>query len=72
MRSTLTITRWTAEEIPSQAGRTFIVTGANSGLGYVTTRELARHGAHDIMTARDQAKGKRAIEEFWQRSMQER
>jgi NAD(P)-dependent dehydrogenase (short-subunit alcohol dehydrogenase family) len=42
---------------PSQSGRTFIVTGANSGLGYVTIRELARHGGHVIMTARDQAKG---------------
>jgi len=64
MRSTRTMTRWTADDIPSQAGRTFIVTGANSGLGYVTTRELARHGAHVIMTARDQAKGQRALEEL--------
>jgi len=64
MRSTNTRTRWTADDIPSQAGRTFIVTGANSGLGYVTTRELARHGAHVIMTARDQTKGERAIEEL--------
>jgi NAD(P)-dependent dehydrogenase (short-subunit alcohol dehydrogenase family) len=64
MRSTLTTTRWTADDIPSQAGRTFIVTGANSGLGYVTTRELSRHGAHVIMTARDQTKGERAIEEI--------
>jgi hypothetical protein len=38
MRSNPTTTRWTADDIPSQAGRTFIVTGANSGLGYVTTR----------------------------------
>jgi NAD(P)-dependent dehydrogenase (short-subunit alcohol dehydrogenase family) len=64
MRSTNTRTRWTADDIPSQAGRTFIVTGANSGLGYVTTRELARHGAHVIMTARDQTKGERAIEQL--------
>jgi NAD(P)-dependent dehydrogenase (short-subunit alcohol dehydrogenase family) len=64
MRSTDTLTRWTADDIPSQAGRTFIVTGANSGLGYVTTRELARHGAHVIMTARDRAKGERAIAEL--------
>jgi NAD(P)-dependent dehydrogenase (short-subunit alcohol dehydrogenase family) len=64
MRSTNTKNRWTADDIPSQAGRTFIVTGANSGLGYVTTRELARHGAHVIMTARDRTKGERAIEEL--------
>jgi len=64
MRSTNTRTRWTADDIPRQAGRTFIVTGANSGLGYVTTRELARHGAHVIMTARDQTKGERVIAEL--------
>jgi len=64
MRSSNTISRWTADDIPSQAGRTFIVTGANSGLGYVTTRELAGHGAHVIMTARDRTKGERAIEEL--------
>jgi NAD(P)-dependent dehydrogenase (short-subunit alcohol dehydrogenase family) len=64
MRSTNIPTRWTADDVPSQAGRTFIVTGANSGLGYVTTRELARHGAHVIMTARDRAKGERAIEQL--------
>ena len=64
MRSTDTSTRWTADDVPSQAGRTFIVTGANSGLGYVTTRELARHGAHVIMTARDRAKGERALEQL--------
>ena len=64
MRSSNTMTRWTADDIPNQAGRTFIVTGANSGLGYVTTRELARHGAHVIMAVRDQTKGERAIEQL--------
>lgn len=53
--------RWTADSIPNQAGRTFLVTGANSGLGYVTTRELARHGAHVIMAFRNQAKGSQAV-----------
>jgi NAD(P)-dependent dehydrogenase (short-subunit alcohol dehydrogenase family) len=64
MRSTITGARWTADRIPSQAGRTFIVTGANSGLGYVTTRELARHGAHVIMAVRDRSKGERALAEL--------
>lgn len=54
--------RWTADDIPSQTGRVFLVTGANSGLGYVTARELARHGAHVIMTARNEAKGREALE----------
>ena len=37
--------RWTAADIPDQSGRTAIVTGANSGLGLATARELARAGA---------------------------
>ena len=39
------MTDWTAADLPSFAGRTVIVTGANSGLGAVTARELARSGA---------------------------
>jgi NAD(P)-dependent dehydrogenase (short-subunit alcohol dehydrogenase family) len=49
--------RWTAAEIPDQHGRTAVVTGANSGLGLVTSRELARAGARVIMGCRDTAKG---------------
>ena len=53
--------KWTAADIPSQAGRTVLVTGANSGLGYFTSLELARHGARVIMTARDHGKGTQAL-----------
>ncbi len=52
-----TTNRWTVERIPDLAGRTFVVTGANSGLGRFTTAELARHGAHVIMAVRDPRKG---------------
>lgn len=52
--------RWTAADIPDQSGRTIIVTGANSGLGFQTALELARHGAHVVMTARDEEKGRAA------------
>jgi len=55
------VKRWTANLISNQTGRTFIVTGANSGLGYVTTRELARHGAHVIMAVRNATKGEEAL-----------
>ncbi|MBO0865629.1 MAG: SDR family NAD(P)-dependent oxidoreductase [Mycobacterium sp.] len=53
---------WTAADLPSFAGRTVIVTGANSGLGEVTARELARVGAHVILAVRDTAKGEAAAE----------
>jgi NAD(P)-dependent dehydrogenase (short-subunit alcohol dehydrogenase family) len=51
---------WTAARLPSFAGRTVIVTGANSGLGEVTARELARVGASVILAVRNTAKGERA------------
>ena len=53
------MTSWTAADLPSFAGRTAIVTGANSGLGAVTARELARVGAQVILAVRDQTKGLR-------------
>ena len=45
--------KWTADEIPDQDGRVAVVTGANSGLGLVTARELAGAGATVIVAARD-------------------
>jgi len=55
-------TKWTTDDIPDQSGRTFLVTGANSGLGLETTRALARSGAHVVMAVRNEAKGRAAAE----------
>jgi NAD(P)-dependent dehydrogenase (short-subunit alcohol dehydrogenase family) len=53
---------WTADDIPDQSGKTVLVTGGNSGLGYETVLQLARKGARVLMAARDRARGTAALE----------
>ncbi|MDX3799967.1 oxidoreductase [Streptomyces sp. AK04-3B] len=53
---------WSVRDMPDQRGRTAVVTGANSGLGYVTARELARRGARVVLACRSEARGRDAVE----------
>jgi NAD(P)-dependent dehydrogenase (short-subunit alcohol dehydrogenase family) len=55
-------TKWTVQQIPSQTGKTALVTGANSGIGYQAALESARHGAHVLLACRNAAKGQAALE----------
>jgi NAD(P)-dependent dehydrogenase (short-subunit alcohol dehydrogenase family) len=43
---------WKASQLPDLTGRTAIVTGANSGIGFQTTRQLVAHGARVVMACR--------------------
>jgi NAD(P)-dependent dehydrogenase (short-subunit alcohol dehydrogenase family) len=56
--------KWTTSNIPSQSGRTAIVTGANSGLGLETARALANKGAHVILACRSEERGKQALDKI--------
>ncbi|WP_081236763.1 oxidoreductase [Streptomyces viridosporus] len=53
---------WSANDIPGQGGRLAVVTGANSGLGYVAARELARAGAHVVLACRSEERGGKALD----------
>jgi NAD(P)-dependent dehydrogenase (short-subunit alcohol dehydrogenase family) len=54
----------TQAKIPSQLGRTAVVTGATGGLGYETALALAKAGSEVILTGRDDRKGQSAIEKI--------
>ncbi|MFI6365790.1 oxidoreductase [Nocardia sp. NPDC050630] len=56
----MTNPKWTSADLPRFDGRTVIVTGANSGIGLVTARELARVGARVVLAVRDIARGQEA------------
>jgi NAD(P)-dependent dehydrogenase (short-subunit alcohol dehydrogenase family) len=52
---------WTAADIPDQTGRTALVTGANAGLGFHEALQLAKHGAHVYVAARNPQRGETAM-----------
>ena len=51
---------WKPTEIGDLSGRSAIVTGANSGIGFVEAKTLAEHGAHVILAVRDVEAGRTA------------
>lgn len=55
---------WNYDDIGDQTGKTFLITGANSGLGFSASRGLASHGATVIMTSRNLEKGNKAADEI--------
>ncbi|MER7642596.1 oxidoreductase [Streptomyces sp. NPDC126522] len=53
---------WNEKDVPDQRGRVAVVTGANSGLGYVTARELAHKGARVVLACRSEVRGSEAAD----------
>ena len=51
---------WHPRQLGEQPGRSFVVTGANSGIGLEAARELVERGAHVVLAVRDTAKGEQA------------
>jgi len=53
--------KWTAADVPDQAGRVAVITGANTGIGYETAAVLARRGANVVLALRNIDKGRQAV-----------
>ena len=52
---------WRTENMPDLTGKRAVITGITGGLGFSTARELARHGAELVVTARDASKADDAV-----------
>jgi NAD(P)-dependent dehydrogenase (short-subunit alcohol dehydrogenase family) len=56
------MSKWTTADIGDQTGRTAVITGANTGLGYETASALAAKGADVVLAVRNLEKGKAAAD----------
>ncbi len=52
---------FTEADVPDQSGKCFVVTGANTGLGFEVSRVLAARGARVLLACRDQVKAEAAM-----------
>jgi NAD(P)-dependent dehydrogenase (short-subunit alcohol dehydrogenase family) len=59
--------KWTIDDAPDQTGRTALVTGSNTGIGFETASALAARGAHVVLAVRDREKGEAAATKIRER-----
>ena len=59
--------RWDPTALPSQTGKTIVVTGGNAGIGYFVSEQLAEAGARIVLASRSQAKADVAAASIRQR-----
>ena len=64
--------RFSGADLPDLEGKTALVTGANTGLGFETARLLAEKGARVLIACRNKDKGIAAAERINQRLAQSR
>jgi len=55
-------TKWTEKDLPNLGGKTVIITGANSGIGFSATKFMSAKGATIIMACRNPDKAKNALQ----------
>lgn len=56
--------KWNSDNIPEQKGKTIIVTGSSSGIGFEAARVLALKNGEVIIAVRNPEKGKKALEKI--------
>ena len=58
------ISNWETSNIPNLTGKTALITGANSGLGYYTAKALAEKNAHVVIACRSLEKANQTIKKL--------
>jgi NAD(P)-dependent dehydrogenase (short-subunit alcohol dehydrogenase family) len=53
---------FTADDVATQSGRRFLITGANAGIGFEAAKLLAARGAHVVFACRDAGRAEAAMD----------